>query len=366
MNNLYFLISSKHEFFEFKLISNKLNFFNYKFHLLIEDNHRNEGIDLNSLSKSVKVDFLEPINYSKNLFKSFNQKKLLRIKLKKISVNKEDLFIYFHNSSLLFFYLQKFFLKRQIRTLMILSSGFYIREMDSRLNFFETIKINILSYLLTYNFIKLINFRGTIFKNIKSKYLSNFVICLNNEIIPKYYIEKMWDIKSYFPNSKLIKKNNPKYLIILSSYWIDISSEYNETIKDMINKFGKNNLVLKDHPMSNYSNTELSKIYNIDEKVFINKKTSLEEYFVNNFKTIKSVIGPTSAALKYASFMNIPTYCYSNLFMDDDYINYTQKYFERHDIIYFKNKGKIQEKSQSKPQNKTNTINHVFTEILKE
>ena len=69
-----FLISNKHEYFEFRYLYERIKYLNIQIFLLIENNHRNSNIDYDVNHKELKIILLEPINYSKNIFKSLYQK----------------------------------------------------------------------------------------------------------------------------------------------------------------------------------------------------------------------------------------------------------------------------------------------------
>ena len=97
---------------------------------------------------------------------------------------------------------------------------------------------------------------------------------------------------------------------------------------------GIRNILLKDHPLSNLTDIELMNIFQIDKSQIISKNESFEEYIYKNINQLKLVYGPTSAALKYASFIGLKAICYQNMFNSKkNYYDYTLDYFKFHKDI---------------------------------
>ncbi len=333
---IFFLVLSKHEFYEVTQIIKSLNVDKYSLTVLIEDNLRNRDLDLKEISNSIEIIKVESINYSKNIFKSIIQKKKIIDLFKKLRLNNKDLFIYFYNSSLLFFLLQNIFKNKDCKDLMLLTSGFCIPRKEAKIDVLKTIEINLLGFPIIYKSLRYSKFQNTIFKNIKSNDTFDYIATLNNncEIPPKI---NGWNIESYFPKKDFENKTQNKHLMILSSFWIDKYPEYNLIIRELIDLLGRDNILVKDHPMSNYSNEEIMKLYDLNSTNILDKKIDLEDYIEKNLDSISSVYGPTSASLKYSSFMRIPTFCFSSIFMDKENIKYTQEYFKFNDITILKN-----------------------------
>tara|TARA_B100001059_G_scaffold51041_1_gene44472 strand:+ start:3389 stop:4486 length:1098 start_codon:yes stop_codon:yes gene_type:complete len=333
---IFFLVLTKHEFYEVIQIIKNLNLEKYILTILIEDNSRNKDLDLNAIPKNINIILVESINYSKNIFKSILQKKKIIDLFKKLKLNNKDLFIYFYNSSLLFFLLQNIFKNKDCKNLMLLTSGFCIPRKEAKIDVLKTIQINLLGFPIIYKSLQYSKFQNTVFKNIKSKDNVDYIVTLNNhcEIVSKI---NSWDIQSYFPKKDFENKTQDKHLIILSSFWIDKYSKYNLTIKKLIDLLGRKNILVKDHSMSDYSNKEIMQLYDITSKSILNKEISLENYIEKNLDSISSVYGPTSASLKYSSFMGIPTYCFSSIFMDKENIKYTEEYFKFNNVTILKN-----------------------------
>ena len=123
-----------------------------------------------------------------------------------------------------------------------------------------------------------------------------------------------------------------KSLIIISSFWIYKYKKYNNVIKELIFKLGESNVIIKDHPSSHLTKTDLHKLYKINRENILDKNMDLEKYITSNINFINSVYGPTSAALKYSSLMNIPTYCFSSIFMNKSDCRYTNEYFKMNNV----------------------------------
>ena len=102
MKRIFFLISSKHEFFEFLFIR---KYFDNSFHvfLLIEDNIRTSDIYLKNLDSKIEPIYLPNIFYSKKIFSNILKYKTLIKKLKLLNVKSNDKFIFFYGGSLLYF-----------------------------------------------------------------------------------------------------------------------------------------------------------------------------------------------------------------------------------------------------------------------
>ena len=69
---IFFLVSSKHELWEFTKILKKINLKNHKLYLLIENSERNQNVDLNfnsNINKNLQNIELIFINRSYNLLK---------------------------------------------------------------------------------------------------------------------------------------------------------------------------------------------------------------------------------------------------------------------------------------------------------
>ena len=153
-------------------------------------------------------------------------------------------------------------------------------------------------------------------------------------------------------------------MIILSSFWIDKYTKYNLTIRRLIDLLGKENILVKDHPMSNYSNEEIMKIYGLNSKNILDKEIDLENYIEKNLDSISSVYGPTSASLKYSSFMKIPTFCFSTIFMNEENIRYTEEYFKFNDITLLKNINNTMKNDSIFDSKKLPKIEQVISYIL--
>ena len=333
---IFFLVLSKHEFYEVTQIIKSLNVDKYSLTVIIEDNLRNRDLDLKEISNSIKIVKVESINYSKNIFKSIVQKKRIIGLLKKFKLDSKDLFIYFYNSSLLFFLLQNIFKNKDCKDLMLLTSGFCIPRKESKIDILKTIEINLLGFPIICKPLQYSKFQNTVFKNIKSNDNVDYIVTLYNHCEIESKINS-WDIQSYFPKKDFENKTQDKYLIILSSFWIEKYSKYNLTIRKLIDLLGIENILVKDHPMSNYSNEEIMKLYDLNSTNILDKKIDLEDYIEKNLDSISSVYGPTSASLKYSSFMRIPTFCFSTMFMNEENIRYTEEYFKFNDITILKN-----------------------------
>ena len=329
---IFLLISNKHEYFEFRFLFNRIKDLNIQIFLLIEKNNRNSNIEYEDDHRGVTIIHLEPINYSKNLLKSYYQKLKIKKSINLLNIKSSDFFIYFNNSSLLFFLLYGFYSEKNCKTIMLLTSGFIVPSKYSKINIPQTIKLNLLAFFLIFKFLKYVNFKNSSFKNIISNIENDFILVLNNstELIPK---SKKFQLESYFKNQKKEDLKTNKSLIILSSFWIDKYKGYNNTIKNLINKIGLRNVVVKDHPSSQITNTDLQKLYGVKRENVLDKNLDLEKYITSNLDFIKKVYGPTSAALKYSSFMNIPTYCYSSLFMNEGDSRYTKEYFKMNNVV---------------------------------
>ena len=177
---MFFLISNKHEFFEFKYLFNRIKHFNIQIFLLIENNIRNSNIEFEKDHKEIQIVHLEPINYSKNLLKSFIQKIKIKKAINLLNVKPSDFFIYFNNSSLLFFLLYSYYNKKNCKTIMLLTSGFIVPSKYSKLNILKTFKFNLLAFFIIFRYLKYINFENSSFKNIKSNIKHDFILVLNN------------------------------------------------------------------------------------------------------------------------------------------------------------------------------------------
>ena len=328
---MFFLISNKHEYFEFRYLYERIKYLNIQIFLLIENNHRNSNIDYDVNHKEVKIIPLEPINYSKNIFKSLYQKSKIKKSINSLKIKSSDFFIYFNNSSFLFFLLHRFFTKKNCITIMLLTTGYIIPNNYSKLNIFKTIELNLLSFFLVYKILKYINFENSSFKNINSNILHDYIFILNNktELKPKF---RKFQIASYFSKQNKEALQGNKSLIILSSYWIDIYKNYNYIVKAIIKKLGMDNVTIKDHPSSSYTKLDLQKLYGVNLENILDKNIDLEKYIASNLNSIKSVYGPTSAALKYSSFMGISTYCFSSIFMNESDCRYTNDYFKNSNV----------------------------------
>lgn len=340
---IFFFISSKHEFFEFTKILKKINLKNQKLYLLIENSERNQNIEFN-FNSNINIIFLPNIYPSKNLLKNILLKKEIIKILKNLNFCKDDLFIYFHNGSLLFFIVYLFFNKYNLKKIMFVTSNFVVPNDNSKISFKETFLLNILSYPLLNIIVYKKYFVGTVFKNTYIKQKIDYVICLKNEI--SFTKTKTFNIESYFVKQNKTHVNEPKYLILVVSYWINKFSSYKDTVKFLISKHGKKNVLIKDHPLSNLNDIDLINIFSIDKENIIPKQISLENYIENNQNNFKLIYGPTSAALKYASFMGLDVICYQNLFSNNLAYN-------KHTLEYFKFHGKV--KIISKLSNNTFT-----------
>lgn len=329
---MFFLISNKHEYFEFRFLFNRIKNLNIQIFLLIENNIRNSNIEYEDDHKGITIIHIEPINYSKNLLKSYFQKLKIKKSINLLNIKSSDFFIYFNNSSLLFFLLYSFYTEKNCKTIMLLTSGFIVPSKYSKINIPRTIKLNLLAFFIIFKFLKYINFKNSSFKNIIANIKHDFILVLNNstELLPK---SQKFHIESYFKKQKKEDLNTNKSLIILSSFWIDKYKNYNNTIKNLINKLGVRNVVIKDHPSSQLTNTDLQKLYGVKRENVLDNNIDLEKYITSNLDFIKNVFGPTSAALKYSSFMNIPTYCFSSIFMNEDDLRYTNEYFKMNNVV---------------------------------
>lgn len=360
---IYFLVSSNHEFFEFTKIIEKINLKNQKLYLLIENSERNQNIEFN-FDSNINIIFLPNIYPSKNIIKNiFLKKEIIKI-LKNLSVCKEDLFIYFHNSSLLFFIVSLFFNKYNLKKIMFVTSNFVVPDDNSKISFKETFLLNILCYPLLNKMVLKKYYVGTAFKNTYIKEKIDYVICLKNEI--PFTKTKKFNIESYFVKQNKTHVNEPKYLILVVSYWINKFSSYKDIIKFLISKHGKKNVLIKDHPLSNLNDIDLINIFDIDKENIIPKQISFENYIENYQNNFKLIYGPTSAALKYASFMGLDVICYQNLFSNSlAYNKHTIEYFKFHDnvkiITKLSNNTFIYENRK-----KFNSVEHKLEEVFHE
>ena len=328
---IFFLVSSKHELWEFTKILKKINLKNHKLYLLIENSERNQNVDLN-FNSNINTIFLPNIYPSKNLVKNiFLKKEIIKI-LKKINLCKDDLFIFFHNSSLLFFIVSVFFNKYNLKKIMFVTSNFFIPNDNSSISLKETFFLNILCYPLIKKIIYKKYYKGTVFSNTYIMDKIDYVINLKNFTPLKKPIT--FNIKSFF-----IKKNNQsisktKYLILVDGLWVKKFPLYLNTVKLLILKHGKKNILIKDHPLSDLNETDLSNFFHLENEAIIPKKIALEPYIYKNSNIFKIVYGPTSAALKYASFLGLDAICYQNLFSKSvHYRNHTSEYYMYHNNI---------------------------------
>ena len=159
-----------------------------------------------------------------------------------------------------------------------------------------------------------------------------------------------------------------KHLLILSSYWESIFSDYNKIIIRLINEIGLENLLIKDHPTSPLNGTQIKSKYGINDYNIISKNISLENYLIDNKRKIKTVLGPTSAALKYSSFLEINSFCYSNLFMSQKhYKDYSNEYFQLNNIKMLKSISEFKKSKNLKfkiIKKREKSLISVFKEIL--
>ena len=365
MKKIFFLVSSKHEFFEFLYIRKHIDK-SHKISLLIEDNLRTTDIDLGILDSNTESIFLPNIYYSKRIFSNILKYKNLLKKLNFLKIKKNDKFIFFYGGTLLYFLVLKYFKNKGIETVMFLTSWFYIKKGSGRLNLLQNIWINMLSYFILFKRIKVLNYKNTIYWNHRINYKIDYVICFRNDIDELLNFKKCFHISNFFHDLEVKNLKKVKYLLILSSYWESVFKDYNKSILLLINEIGLKNLLIKDHPTSPLNNSQIKLKYGLNDENILPKKISLEKFLITNRSNIKSVIGPTSAALKYSSFFGIQTICYSNLFMfEKEYKDYSKEYFLHNSIHMINNVSEIKKIDNKKNISiKREEIN--LTDVFKE
>jgi hypothetical protein len=329
--NIFFLLSSKHEIFEAKFILANINHSNHKVFLLIENSKRNQNLDLN-FDGAINIVLLPQIYPSKRIFLNFKKRNQIIKALNELPVSEIDKFFFFHNSSLLFFITTIFFENFNIKKVMFLTSNFYIENKDSSFKLLETLFINILCFPIIKRLVFIKYYKKTFFKNTYIKDRIDFIISLKN--LSKVNNIRVFNIKSFFKTPKKLFISKQKIIILIVEQWLVKFPNYKKAIFSLIELHGIRNILLKDHPLSNLTDIELMNIFQIDKSQIIPKNESFEEYIYKNINQLKLVYGPTSAALKYASFIGLKAICYQNMFNSEkNYYDYTLDYFKFHKDI---------------------------------
>ena len=329
--NIFFLLSSKHEIFEAKFILANINHSNHKVFLLIENSKRNQNLDLN-FDGEINIVLLPQIYPSKRIFLNFKKRNQIIKALNELPVSEIDRFFFFHNSSLLFFITTIFFENFNIKKVMFLTSNFYVENKDSSFKLLESLFINILCFPIIKRLVFIKYYKKTFFKNTYVKDRIDFIISLKN--LSKVNNTKVFNIKSFFKTPKILNRSKQKIIILIDEEFLLNFPDYKKTIFSLIKLNGIRNILLKDHPLSNLTDIELMNIFQIDKSQIISKNESFEEYIYENFNQLKLVYGPTSAALKYASFIGLEAICYQNMFnTEKSYYDYTLDYFKFHKYI---------------------------------
>ena len=329
--NIFFLASSKHEIYEFGFILRKIDLNIHKVFLLVENSKRNQNIEF-EFKNYVSLVYLPEIYPSKNFLINYIKKNKIIRELEDLPVTKNDKFLFFHNSSLLFFISSIFFNKYSLQKVMFLTSNFFIDESSSSKNLKGSFFLNILCYPLIFKRIHKINFTGTVFSNTYIKDKIDFIISLKNDSSLTKPIK--FNVKSFFTQPKVIPALKKKHLILIVSQWINTFSSYRDTVLLLIGMYGKDNILVKDHPLSDLNEYDLVRLFDLDKINIIPKDVSFENYIDENFNKLQVIYGPTSAALKYSSFLGLEVVCYQNLFSKNIfYRNHTLKYFRFHNNI---------------------------------